>query len=195
MYEYNQLLFYKMARTRFILIKFICYRPDLNKIVYEHEGTLFQKEPIDFSEADEIGIFNFFEKKINRLKKDIKRKEKLINSQKKEYKEFMKERQKVEVRIKESNSKIFGYLTMNALVNSDVCDEDIKEIKKQIHTLIEYKFTIRTKYFFYLQSSKDNVKRIKKLKKEIGEYKNERTELIRKGIYIHEDGTRDKIIS
>ena len=68
---YGQII-YKKCSNKIIFVKFIYYRKDINKIVYEMNNDIHQDSAENFSILTQEIIEQYYDSKINSRKKIIK---------------------------------------------------------------------------------------------------------------------------
>lgn len=180
--KYSQILVIDFLGEK-ILTKFMVYRPDLKRVIYDHNNCLFQTEIKNIKLATDKDIIDIYENKINILKKDIKNLKKEFKMYKNYSRNALNNLINMNKEIKETKTTIFKYNHINVILNNDICKESMDEIRK----LTKLKGRSRNCYYSmmsYNETKNRIIRNINNVKKYIGDYKKERKDWLENEIYI-----------
>lgn len=189
-YKYNQFLF-KKSKSYNELIQFICYRPDLNVILYSIFGfdnrEIHECDPKDIIETNYEDIYNFFENEINEKKTYLKERNKIMIQQKEKYKKDLKKTQCYNTRIKKTGLNLFKYKIISTVTDTKEYDTKIEVL---IYMMNEAKRKKRDNKKYLETSLKEYIRHRnmkEKLEKVIGELREDRRIVLDSGNYIRSE--------
>ncbi len=164
----------KKCSNKVIFVRFIYYRKDINKIVYEMNNDIHQDDAENFSILTQEIIEQYYDNKINSRKRKINKiKNKLIRPQRDAYLKKMKQ---LNIKIKELTEQIDYLQTINILTSCG--NKNLIGPKTKLTKLKKDKILTQDIYESQSKAYKRNIENIKINKKVIGELKQQKRKLL-----------------
>lgn len=184
--KYNQIMFRKMCTGGELIIHFIYYRKEIDMIVYDFEGSVYQCKKNETIIATASEIYNYYESKINKYNKSIHANYIYKKCHNIRNKDILKKVQILNIRLKELNEKRYAYTIIEKLANDNTCYKYINDLDDKIDMLYDNKKNLLLDYKNNIYQIKRDYNQIKHLKNEVGIYKQKRKKLLKEGIYIED---------
>lgn len=179
-YKYNQLLFKKVKQSK-LLVNFVFYREDKNLIIYDLDGIVSQCTPDVIIPATYDSLIDFYNMKINMLKKNCSNNKNRIKKYKFLYKDYFKKIQSQNIVINKLNKDIDNLYIVNSLTLDEEYNINKLYEKKEDETSIKNSYIANYQHFY--RNFRVLVLTQHDLKEKISECKITIKRLLQEGIY------------
>lgn len=174
-YKYNQILW-----NGRILVKFIYFREDINKVICEHDNKIFQLNVNKLIPATIKQIDNYYENKINKLKKNnVMIKKRII---KPNYKLLRENIELINLNLKELKFTIYNLKFMNKITNSK--NDNTRSLSIKASHMKRNKSNIIDKFFYDNKNYKQTKDKLKTQCLLISKLKEERNKMLKSQFYL-----------
>lgn len=180
--KYNQILKYKN-----LLVKFIYYREDINKVIYEYKDDIFQTSLKNIYPVTKTEIIDFYNKKILNHKYKIKNIKNNYNDRKIKFKEKLRIVQEKNKQMKQLREQIFQYNIMEKIADDNICQVQIYKASVELRSIEKEKRNESLEIKRIISYRKSRLESILQIKKMISNYKKELNNILLQGVYINEN--------